>query len=640
MSQATSDEETASPPLTSEDGRRAKIVWADAHSNPVELPAELGLPTGRPVLVVGGGAKTLTGDAYALAARVAGPAIGRAARLARAYVVDGGTASGIMAITGEAVRAHGEEDAVVVGVAPAGCVTHPGRGDDERAELDPNHSHFVLADSDEWGGETTLLLALSDALAAGAPIAMLVAGGGKGAQEEALQAVGRGWPVFVVVGTGGTADAVSAAWLRMHERRPTWLASALPKRVARALPQRWQWREPLGEEPADPALRKIVRDGDVRVYGQRDPEQLARKLVWELQDVEVLKLAWRSFATYDSLAGSARRSFGRFQTWILAGGIVATFIALLQTELDISPTSSVSWIDDVFHWSVVALPILVAVLIGMAYRLAPGKRWVLLRAAAETIKREIYRFRTRTGIYGGAGAQADGVSPQELLSAQLDTIETKLLQTEASSAELTPYSGPLPPDMYGASRDDDGLSPLDPERYLALRVGDQLSYFHPKVAALARTRRTAQFVVLATGAAGAVLAAAGFEIWIGLTTAIAGAAFAYLGYLQVESTMVAYNQSAGKLEALRRAWYARPPARRDQAGFDALVADAESVLATEHGGWVQQMNDALEELQAKQLEQERQAGIEQTTDSPSDTAQSSDGDAQKGTETPQRPPES
>jgi hypothetical protein len=117
---------------------------------------------------------------------------------------------------------------------------------------------------------------------------------------------------------------------------------------------------------------------------------------------------------------------------------------------------------------------------------------------------------------------------------------------------------------------------------------------------------------LAAGGAGAILAAAGFEVWIGLTTAIAGATLAYLGYLQVESTLVAYNQSAGKLEALQRAWRARPADRRNRAGFEALVADAESVLATEHGGWVQQMNDALEELQAKQLEQERQAGIEQT----------------------------
>jgi hypothetical protein len=294
------------------------------------------------------------------------------------------------------------------------------------------------------------------------------------------------------------------------------------------------------------------------------------------------------------------------------GGILATLLALLKGAIHISPTSSLSWVDDVLHWTVVALPILVVTLVGMAYRLGAGKRWVLLRAAAETIKREIYRVRTATGIYreetSHKGASA---SAQELLSAQLDAIEAKLLQTEVSSAEMTPYAGPLPPQMYGASREDDGLSPLDPEHYLAFRVGDQLSYFHPKVAALARRRRWFQFVVLAAGGAGAILAAVGLEVWIGLTTAIAGAALAYLGYLQVESTLVAYNQAAGNLEALRRGWEARSDARRDRAAFEALVADAEAVLATELGGWVQQMNEALEELQAKQLEQQRQAGIDE-----------------------------
>jgi hypothetical protein len=248
----------------------------------------------------------------------------------------------------------------------------------------------------------------------------------------------------------------------------------------------------------------------------------------------------------------------------------------------------------------------------VAHRFHSGKRWVLLRGAAETVKREIYRFRTGTGIYGFASDSDESASPEEVLSRQLDAIESKLLQTEASGAELTPYSGPLPPEMYGSSRDDDGLSPLDPERYLSFRIADQLSYYHPKVAKLARTRRRFQFAALAAGGGGAILAAANQEVWIGLTTAIGTAALAYLGYLQVESTLVAYNQSAAKLEALRRGWKAIPPARRDQTAFDGLVGAAETVLTTELGGWVQQMNEALEEIQAKQLEMERPGRLEQT----------------------------
>jgi hypothetical protein len=231
MNEATPDDEIART-LTFEDGRHAVIVLAEADPDLLRLLGELGLQPGRPVIVVAGGAETLSGDAYALAVRVAGPAVVRAATLTGAAVVDRGTATGIMGITGRAMREHGEDDAVLLGVAPAGRVTFPGGapgGAGDAVELEPNHSHFVLADSDEWGGETTLLLELSVALAGGSPVVMLLAGGGKGAQEEALQAARRGWPLFVLVGTGGKADAVAGAWRSTHEQRPTRVAAALPR---------------------------------------------------------------------------------------------------------------------------------------------------------------------------------------------------------------------------------------------------------------------------------------------------------------------------------------------------------------------------------------------------------------------------
>ena len=66
-------------------------------------------------------------------------------------------------------------------------------------------------------------------------------------------------------------------------------------------------------------------------------------------------------------------------------------------------------------------------------------------------------------------------------------------------------------------------------------------------------------------------------MWIGLTTAVAANVVAYLGYLQVEPTLIAYNQAAGRLENLRRAWEAEPEGKHD---YDKLVDDCESVLST------------------------------------------------------------
>ena len=554
-----------------DNGNRAALVEAGAGDDARGLIGTIGLAArvGRPVLVVCGGADELRGEHRRRAANVLGPAVASAAVVADATVVDGGTAAGVMELVGAARAERPSDLPIVVGVSPLGKVTYPGSGLADGAPLEPNHSHFVLADSAEWGGETQLLIAVAEELAAGAPVVMVLAGGGQIATAEALEAAIRGWPLFVLEGTGGAADDVAAMSRAKH----------------------------VPEMGADASTRRIAADGDIRPFAGEEPGQLARRLAWELQDEPVLKDAWRTFATYDQCAADLRRTFERFQTSILTLGVVATLLALLDNAIGYAP----------LHWIVVGTPILISVLIALANRRAAGKRWVLLRAAAESVKGEIYRYRTRTGLYADQRLPAGRPAARpRVLAAQLDAIEDGLMRTEASSGPLTPYAGSLPPEMYGAARDDDGLSALDASRYLRIRVGDQLTYFHGRINELDRRRGLFQFVAVAAGGAGAILAAAGVEIWIGLTTAVSGAAVSYLAHLQVDNTIVAYNQSASKLSRLQREWTALAPEQQNAAAKETLVTGGEAVLGTELGGWVQQMTQALDKLQEQQGETARQ----------------------------------
>ncbi|MGH3012446.1 MAG: DUF4231 domain-containing protein [Gaiellaceae bacterium] len=540
------------------------MVAADVGSDAARLLEQVGLDEerGRPVVVVIGGAGGLSGECYDRAVDVVGPGVVRGATRVGAVVVDGGTAAGIMAIVGAAVARNGDDGAILLGVAPAGLVEYPGsEAVAKGADLEPNHSHFVLAPGAAWGSETALLFEVADELAGGAPVVTVLAGGGDVALAEALATVRRRWTLVVIEGTGGAADQVAAR------------------------------RRALGDEgrapAADPDLDEVAASGSVRLFAEGGSTELARNLAWELQDEPTLKRAWLTFASHDAIANGARRTFSRVTAAIVILGIGGTFLALLDNAVAFR-----SWLEDAIHWAVVASPILLSLLIALAVRLGFGKRWVLLRGAAETIKSEIYRFRTGTGIYGAAESRKSGRTPDETFALRLNAVGERLLHTEASSWPLTPYEGPLPPKMYGASAGDDGLTPLDDAEYLELRVGDQLRYYHPKIADLGRRLRALQVLALVAGATGTILAAAGFEVWIGLTTAIAANIVAYLGYLQVEPTLVAYNQAAGRLEGLRRTWEAKPKGKRD---YDKLVDDCESVLSTELSGWVQQMNQAIEE---------------------------------------------
>jgi hypothetical protein len=282
------------------------------------------------------------------------------------------------------------------------------------------------------------------------------------------------------------------------------------------------------------------------------------------------------------------------------------------------------------HWLVVIVPILVSALIAWSARRSDGYRWITLRAAAEEVKAEIYRYRTQTEAYrdeqpqrrkpavraaggvlrgihrdasraaGGRGRPRFTRLQMRMLQAHLSRIDDQLVKTQACMGPLTPYAGPFPPQPAGSA--DDGLSLLDPEGYLRVRVQDQVAYFHRRIRYLDRLRTTLELAAIAAGGAGAIVAAFGADAWVGLTSGIAGAALAYLGYLQAENSIVAYNRAASKLGALDRWWHALSPGQRTAGALGHLVTTAEMVLAHERAGWVHQMSEALEDLKARQAD--------------------------------------
>src|SRR3954471_1370590 len=237
-----------------DNGNRATLVQATSVDDAGTLVDALELvgETGRPVLLVCGGADELQGKAEDLAAGLLGPAVASAAETTSASVVDGGTASGVMALTGAARAERPSALSVLLGVAPSGKVTYPGASQDG-ALLEPHHTHFVLADSPEWGGETGLMIAVAETLADGASVVMVLAGGGVVARAEALEAARRQWPLFVIEGTGGAAVEIATAWRTHREPR----------------------RRPAA--PTDLGLRRIVDDGDVRLFAGSEPGQLGRR---------------------------------------------------------------------------------------------------------------------------------------------------------------------------------------------------------------------------------------------------------------------------------------------------------------------------------------------------------------------------
>jgi hypothetical protein len=198
--------------ITFENGNRAVVITAPRDTDARTILKALDFAQPRALIMVFGGAKGLDDSRKARLAELFIDAIGPAAAELGALVIDGGTESGVMAMMGEAVAQDGRRSQLL-GIAPKGKITHPEIAGaspvSDGAPLEPNHSHFVLVESAEWGGETGKMLELARAF--NAPTVAILVNGGAIAADEALQSVRNGWQLLVVEGSGRFADEVSAA---------------------------------------------------------------------------------------------------------------------------------------------------------------------------------------------------------------------------------------------------------------------------------------------------------------------------------------------------------------------------------------------------------------------------------------------
>ena len=198
--------------ITFDNGNQAVVVTAGRDTDAQTILQALEIAKPHALIMVFGGAKGLDDSRKARLAELFTNAVAPMAVELGVLVIDGGTQSGVMAMMGEALARDGR-GSQLRGIAPAGKVTYPGDQSDanivDGAPLEPNHSHFVLVDSDEWGGETGMMFKLAQAFNV-AVVTMLI-NGGQIAGNEALQSVRNGWPVLVVEGSGRLADELSAA---------------------------------------------------------------------------------------------------------------------------------------------------------------------------------------------------------------------------------------------------------------------------------------------------------------------------------------------------------------------------------------------------------------------------------------------
>ena len=556
--------------------RSATVVAPPADMPAKEIVSALGLDQSRDVLLIAGDAAELETEVEAQLVQLFSRGLARAAADATALLIDGGPQTGLSAITGSGVADRGYKSPLV-GVVPAAKVSYPG-GPAQGEALEPHHSHFVLTEGDEWGDETEILFQLVEALAGPNQVVTVLVNGGEVAKQQILQSVRRGWPVIMIRGGGGLADEIADLW----QKRPPFIA--------------------------DPALAEIAIEGKLHFFqlGVGSIGEFERRLEQllhfkEADTISTLELMWQRFAEYDQNAKRQQGSFTRMQSSVLVLGVVATLLAitefLFKSNFDLS-ILSYFYTERAMYYVLLIIPIGIALLTTAANRFSAGTKWILLRASAESIKKEIYRYRTRTEIYSDRATKK--TSREVKLEQKSEILSRKLMQTEVNISAISPYNGPIPP-LNAAAPGDDGLSFLTPERYMTYRLQDQLAWYRSRTVRLEKQLKWLQWLIWGSGAVGTFLVAVGLELWIALTTSIVTALTTYLEYQQVENRLMSYNQTATDLENVRSWWISLSTEEQaDPRNIDKLVGQTETTIHSEHAAWVQEMQDAMAELRAEQ----------------------------------------
>ncbi|MEL6310120.1 MAG: hypothetical protein AAFN11_12925 [Chloroflexota bacterium] len=198
------------------EGQFSPAMRVKRDENPHKVIDDFNLLHPRPTIFITGGASKMSAEDIERTRTLIEDCIAAFAEQHKITIVDGGTEAGVMDMMGDARRKH-QYKFPLVGVAPFGKVSFPQHENKNgEAELQDGHSHFVLVESDEWGGESEMIVGLTKAIAQGAtPMVGVLINGGKIAEREVYLASATGenrMPLIIIDGSGRTADNISTAF--------------------------------------------------------------------------------------------------------------------------------------------------------------------------------------------------------------------------------------------------------------------------------------------------------------------------------------------------------------------------------------------------------------------------------------------
>lgn len=320
----------------------------------------------------------------------------------------------------------------------------------------------------------------------------------------------------------------------------------------------------------------------------------------------ILDIAWKRFAIFDAAASRRTRGFYRIRSFILWTSVAATLFAILITVLPASPLPvfQLAVFKLVLKFLFIATPIVASFIAAFATRFYSNGSWLIMRAGAEEIKKEIFLYRT-------IGDKSDR---DQVLENKLANIQRQMYQSlngefsfEEYNGEIPPYYNPNEPDEK--KRGDPGFHDLTGEEYFRFRLEDQLKWHNKKINMYREQRRKMVIYILAMGALGAIIAAwgDGLSILVALTAAITTALIGWQELNNYDAIIGNYSKVVVELTILNDHWKNLQPEARQGAEFVKTVEKCEGVLWAQHREYIRLQQEVLQETEKEVKEKAQKA---------------------------------
>lgn len=297
----------------------------------------------------------------------------------------------------------------------------------------------------------------------------------------------------------------------------------------------------------------------------------------------ILQIAWTRFAQMDAYSTRKTRNHMNFRRWLGILSILATLFAII---VSLFPSDNPSVVSLVFKFLLILTPILSSGLAVYGSKFLSSGDWLVTRAGAEEILKEIYTYRT---------VLQNSRTRDSWLEQRLVEIQRSVFRGLNGELTIPPYEGYLPPhynqtDPYS----DPGFTDLMGDEYFQYRLESQLGWHVNKVNKFQRERVRLQVFIIVSGVLGSILAVV-LPLWTALAASFTAVLLGWQELRSLDSVVRNYSKVVMELTILYDHWKNLKPGQKTPSEFYKMVRSTEDILWGQNVEYIKAMQEALKE---------------------------------------------